>query len=98
MTRLAIDRLGAGAGNPLTSMWSRMPHCRNALPVGRTAGEPARANLQGVERVTVRSPEASERQEEAPASLAGADPAIDASNAIASRAHLLSQLAERSLR
>ncbi len=96
MTRLAIDRLGADAGEPIDV---------NVEPDGRIVVTPyrlgearesqLRAGLQGIERVTVRSPEASERQAESPASLAGADPAIDASNAIASRAHLLDQLAER---
>jgi hypothetical protein len=95
MTRLAVDRLGAGAGEPIDV---------NVEPDGRIVVTPyrlgkqreiqLRASLQGIERVTVRSPEPSERQEEFPTSLAGADLAIDASNAIASRAHLLSQLAE----
>jgi hypothetical protein len=96
MTRLAIDRLGAGAGEPIDV--DVEPDGRIVVTpyrLGELRESQLRANLQGVERVTVRSPEASERQEEAPASLAGADPAIDASNAIASRAHLLSQLAER---
>ena len=96
LTRLAVDRLGAAAGEPIDV---------NVEPDGRIVVTPyrvgkqreiqLRASLQGIERVTLRSPEASERQEEFPASLAGADPAIDASNAIASRAHLLSQFAER---
>ena len=96
MTRVAIDRLGAGAGEPIDV--DVEPDGRILVTpyrLGQLRESQLRASLQGIERVTVRSPEASERQEEFPASLAGADPAIDASNAIASRAHLLSQLAER---
>jgi hypothetical protein len=96
MTRLAIDRLGSGAGEPIDV--DVEPDGRIVVTpyrLGELRESQLRASLQGVERVTVRSPELSERQEESPASLAGADPAIDASNAIASRAHLLSQLAER---
>ena len=96
LTRLAIDRLGSGAGEPIEVAVE--PDGRIVVTpyrLGELRENLLRANLHGVERVTVRSPEPSERQEEFPTSLAGADPAIDASNAIASRAHLLSQLAER---
>jgi len=96
MARVAIDRLGAGAGEPIDV--DVEPDGRIVVTpyrLGELRESQLRASLQGIERVTVRSPEAAERQEEFPASLAGPDPAIDASNAIASRAHLLSQLAER---
>lgn len=96
LTRLAVDRLGAGAGEPIDVTVE--PDGRIVVTpyrLGRQREIQLRASLRGIERVSVRSPEASERQEEFPASLAGADLASDASNAIASRAHLLSQLAER---
>jgi hypothetical protein len=96
LTRLAIDRLGAGAGEPIdVAVEPDGGIVVTPYRLGERRERELRASLQEVERVTVRSPEAAERQDEPPTSLAGAEPAIDASNAIASRAHLLSQLAER---
>jgi hypothetical protein len=96
LTWLAIDQLGAGAGEPIgVDVEADGRIVVTPYRLGERRESQLRAGLQGVERVTVISPQPAERQEDPPASTAGADPAIDASNSIASRAHLLSRLAER---
>lgn len=92
--RAAIDRMAPGAGEPIgieTESGKVVVTIYNLAP--QQEGQ-LRASLQGMEGVVIRSPD-SNASPAGQTAVAAPFPAIDTSEAIVSRAHVLDQLARR---